>query len=361
MAEAERKLPAAGSAAPPVDPVAKAQAAAADAAVKDAKASLGGAVTVSRETAELPELQEVELDSYVVNDGVITATRIRGVVVDGYRFGRAAGYDFMLMRIAAAMDGIDLEPVSAYRTMEQQQGLYNERFVIPWQQISYRDHYAGKNRKSASGIKNGQAAYPGASNHQSGSAIDINVGLTIAEFASGRGRKNEKYLWLERNGAAFGFDNKEAPNEPWHWRHKSDTIVGKIEGLTVKGLTKAEIASLASSTSVPGARKFDILAAQREINASDRRDAANTARSTLLAMAVGGHLRRASDKKAAAALAGLRANSASLASASGSTGTSTPGETAAPAGPLPPRGMASGAELQAFNFETGLWGDGRIV
>lgn len=361
MAEAEKKQPSAGSGSPPTDPVAKAQAAAADAAVKDAKASLGAATPAARETAELPALEEVDLDSYTIAGDKITSVRIKGVRIDGYLFGRATGYDFMLMRIAAAMDGIDLEPTSAYRTMAQQQEIYNERFVIPWQQISYRDHYAGKNRKSAAGIDKGQAAYPGASNHQTGRAIDINVGLSIREFASGRGRKNEKYLWLERNGAAFGFDNKEAPNEPWHWRHQSDKIVGKIDGLTVKGLTKAEIDSLASSTSVPGARKFDILAAQREINASDRRDAANTARSTLLAMAVGGHLRRANDKKTAAALAGLRANEASLASASGATGASAPGATAAPAGPLPPRGMAAGAELQAFNFETGLWGDGSIV
>ncbi|MBN9164768.1 MAG: M15 family metallopeptidase [Myxococcales bacterium] len=48
------------------------------------------------------------------------------------------------------------------------------------------------------------AAVPGYSNHQSGSALDLNT--------SARG----VYSWLAKHGKAYGF-RRTVPSEKWHW------------------------------------------------------------------------------------------------------------------------------------------------
>ncbi|MFN7135837.1 MAG: D-alanyl-D-alanine carboxypeptidase family protein, partial [Myxococcales bacterium] len=81
--------------------------------------------------------------------------------------------------------GVRLNPVSGFRTMAQQQHLWN----------LYR-----------SGRGN-LAARPGYSNHQMGLSVDVTTNGSYNSAA---------YRWLARNARRYGFVN-DVRGEPWHW------------------------------------------------------------------------------------------------------------------------------------------------
>ena len=88
------------------------------------------------------------------------------------------------MKAAARRAGVSLSVVSGFRTMAQQRSLY----------AAYK---AGRGNL---------AARPGYSNHQGGTAADLNTG----------GYSSRSYKWLARNARAYGFVN-DVRGEPWHW------------------------------------------------------------------------------------------------------------------------------------------------
>ncbi len=95
---------------------------------------------------------------------------------------------FNAMKAAAAAAGINLHVNSGFRTMAEQQHLYNL-------------YKAGKGNL---------AAAPGYSNHQGGTSIDINMP---------GGYNGATYAWLKANGGKYGFVN-DVGGEPWHWTYK---------------------------------------------------------------------------------------------------------------------------------------------
>lgn len=104
----------------------------------------------------------------------------------GHKLRTDAAIAFVGMRSEAEKTaGVHLVINSAFRTMEEQNKLYRE----------YKD---GK-RKSV-------VAKPGYSNHQSGTAVDIETD----------GGKNKAYHWLVANAARHGYYNT-VKSEPWHW------------------------------------------------------------------------------------------------------------------------------------------------
>jgi peptidoglycan hydrolase-like protein with peptidoglycan-binding domain len=117
-------------------------------------------------------------------------------VLDGkpmvYRNGKpihahlSADWDRMVA--AAAADGVRLSVTSGYRTIAEQQALWND---------------ALKKYGSADAARK-WVAPPGKSNHQSGKAIDVGA--------------SDGHAWLRRNGAKFGF-SQPMSWEPWHWEH----------------------------------------------------------------------------------------------------------------------------------------------
>jgi LAS superfamily LD-carboxypeptidase LdcB len=96
---------------------------------------------------------------------------------------------FLAMQAAAKAAGFDFPAVSGFRSMEQQQSLY-QRWLA--------------------GTGN-MAAKPGFSNHQGGVSVDIgNVG----------GFNTPAYRWLASNASRFGFVNDVA-GEHWHWTFRT--------------------------------------------------------------------------------------------------------------------------------------------
>ena len=136
---------------------------------------------------------------------------------------------FRAMADAAKQDGISLRSVSAYRSYQTQQGLYQ--------------HYV-----SIDGKANAQrySARPGYSEHQTGLALDINTASISAHFEN-----TAEYAWLRANGARFGFllrypQEKESITgyryEPWHYRYVGQAIARTCmdQGLTYEEYLAAQ-------------------------------------------------------------------------------------------------------------------------
>ena len=114
------------------------------------------------------------------------------------------------MRAAAALDGVELQLVSAFRSVRYQAELIQRK------------------------LDDGQAidqilavsAAPGYSEHHSGAALDLTTpgsAVLEEEFAS-----TAAYAWLKQHAASHGFVESYPENnrhrisyEPWHWCHRS--------------------------------------------------------------------------------------------------------------------------------------------
>ncbi|MCB9704246.1 MAG: D-alanyl-D-alanine carboxypeptidase family protein [Myxococcales bacterium] len=107
------------------------------------------------------------------------------VKIDGKKVEVATANAYYAMQQAAAADGVGLQVVSGFRTMAEQEYLYN--------------CYINCNCNNCN-----LAAKPGYSNHQSGHALDLNTGAPGV------------YNWLETHGGAFGFE-RTVPKENWHY------------------------------------------------------------------------------------------------------------------------------------------------
>lgn len=109
---------------------------------------------------------------------------IRVVEVDGRPVEVRTANAYAVMAEAASRAGVEIRVVSGFRTMAQQQALYD----------------CWIRREPGCNL----AARPGYSNHQSGSALDLNT------------RDSRVLSWLGAHGAEYGF-SRTVEGEPWHW------------------------------------------------------------------------------------------------------------------------------------------------
>lgn len=120
----------------------------------------------------------------------------------------------------ARSDSIYPLAVSAYRTNQEQEKLYQEKL----------DAYIsdGYSKKQAITMTEGWVAKPGFSEHETGLAIDIN-----AES----GDADEVYSWLANNSYKYGFIVRYPTNksnitginyEPWHFRYVGEEVAEYI-------------------------------------------------------------------------------------------------------------------------------------
>ncbi len=145
---------------------------------------------VTPPSGNVPGLGPVSSTKGYVN-GV--ARNIQVATVDGKKVEVDTAKAYLRMKAAAAKDGVHLQINSGFRTMEQQQALWNG-----WQR-----RLPGYN----------PAARPGYSNHQSGVALDLNTQGSSRSQGTGK-----VYNWLANNAHKFGF--KRIPIEHWHWEYQ---------------------------------------------------------------------------------------------------------------------------------------------
>lgn len=118
----------------------------------------------------------------------------------------AAARAWQEMKAAACMDGIALEIVSAFRTLEDQAEIIREKLArdMPMETILTL------------------SAPPGYSEHHTGHAIDINT--PGCEEREEPFEHTEAFRWLLKNAGGFGFTLSYPRGntlgfiyEPWHW------------------------------------------------------------------------------------------------------------------------------------------------
>jgi hypothetical protein len=110
------------------------------------------------------------------------------VTIDGKPVEIETANAFKAMREAARAQGVKLQVVSGFRTMSEQRYLYKCYLNCDCNNCNF-------------------AVKPGYSNHQSGSALDLNT------------RGPGVLVWLRARAAEFGF-RETISSEPWHWEHK---------------------------------------------------------------------------------------------------------------------------------------------
>lgn len=158
-------------------------------------------------------LAQKNLPPHAVADEVIVAeTNAQGVA---FYLTPDATRAWHALKQAAANDGVAIEIVSSFRTLEHQADIIR--------------------RKLAQGLDIATiltlSAPPGYSEHHSGCAIDINTpGCIPTEecFAD-----TPAYAWLEKHAGQFGFILSYPRNnalgfiyEPWHWHFQSGSLQG---------------------------------------------------------------------------------------------------------------------------------------
>ena len=117
-----------------------------------------------------------------------------------------AGSAWHLMVAAAALDGVQLELVSAFRSRERQAQIVRGKFR---RGLGVNEIFA-------------VSAAPGFSEHHTGRAVDISTpGYAVLEEEF---EESEAFRWLQQNAKSYGFTmTYEKGNvygylyEPWHW------------------------------------------------------------------------------------------------------------------------------------------------
>lgn len=121
---------------------------------------------------------------------------------------------FQAMQAAARLAGVELVPISGYRTRGYQEGLFS-RAVGRY----------GSKQSAARWV-----APPGYSEHHTGLALDIGALERPDTDVEATFEDTPAFAWLKENADRFGFeisfprDNPQGVSyEPWHWRYTGPT------------------------------------------------------------------------------------------------------------------------------------------
>jgi zinc D-Ala-D-Ala carboxypeptidase len=147
------------------------------------------------------------------------ASELKPIVPDSsIKMRVAAANKFLQMQAAARQQGINLYPISGFRSITQQNELFFKVKEQRGQGVSKRAEVS---------------APPGYSEHHTGYAVDIGDGNTPATNLSPSFDKTATFRWLKANAPRYSFENSFPKNnlqgvsyEPWHWR-----FVGDIQSL----------------------------------------------------------------------------------------------------------------------------------
>lgn len=140
---------------------------------------------------------------------------LAAIVPDGsIKMRKPAAQAFREMVAAAQQEGVNLVPISGYRTLADQKYLYfnvkAERGQVPAERAKV-------------------SAPPGYSEHHTGYAVDIGDANAPALNLNPDFDKTAAFRWLKSNAAHYSFElsfpkgNKQGVSyEPWHWRYVGD-------------------------------------------------------------------------------------------------------------------------------------------
>lgn len=167
-----------------------------------------GAAASASETAESTKTILGHYPFEEVDDGELSD------IGGGILLNRATADAFRDMRAAARADGIDLLPLSGFRSVAVQKDLF---FGVK----AERGQTASERAKVS--------APPGHSEHHTGYAVDIGDANNGSTDLSERFETTAAFAWLQKNAPYYSFElsfpkgNAQGVNyEPWHWRYVGD-------------------------------------------------------------------------------------------------------------------------------------------
>ncbi len=137
------------------------------------------------------------------------------IVADGsFRLRKAAAAKYQAMVETARSEGISIVPISAFRSVQDQEVLFFEVKAQRGQDASERADVS---------------APPGYSEHHTGYAIDLGDGDAPSTNLSPDFETTAAFKWLEANAAFYSFElsftkgnTQGIAYEPWHWRYVGD-------------------------------------------------------------------------------------------------------------------------------------------
>ncbi len=161
-----------------------------------------------------PEAPESQLITISANRGIRMRKAAAQKFAEMVVAARSAGVMFAEMVVAARSAGVILVPISAFRSVKDQEPLF---FGV------------GAQRNQTPLERAALSAPPGHSEHHTGYAVDIGDGAVPATNLQTNFDNTKAYRWLQANAARFSFEmsfpkgNVQGVSyEPWHWRFVGD-------------------------------------------------------------------------------------------------------------------------------------------
>ena len=128
--------------------------------------------------------------------------------------------DFIKMYLSAKKQGVELKPISGFRSFEHQKSIWNRKYE------KYSRQYADPWKRIEKILR--FSAMPGTSRHHWGTDVDI-YSLNNKDFETTSGKR--VYRWLKENGHKYGFYQVYTAKrksgyleEKWHYTHLPTTI-----------------------------------------------------------------------------------------------------------------------------------------
>ncbi|MGB7415384.1 MAG: M15 family metallopeptidase [Thermosynechococcaceae cyanobacterium] len=140
---------------------------------------------------------------------------LKAISADGrLKLQTSAAESYQRMAAAARTAGVSLQPLSAFRTIKEQEFLF----------FKVKEQRAQDTAKRAD-----VSAPPQHSEHHTGYAIDVGDGSQPKTNLSESFDQTRTFKWLEANAPRFSFElsfpkgNAQGVSyEPWHWRYVGD-------------------------------------------------------------------------------------------------------------------------------------------
>ncbi|MEO1209511.1 MAG: M15 family metallopeptidase [Cyanobacteria bacterium J06638_20] len=184
-------------------------------AIIDSATSPSATATPSSETeADAPALPDDVLLGHFPYDEAPDST-LEPLTADGsIRLREAAAEPMTELLAAARRDDIQIELLSGFRSVEDQNTIFFDRKAERGQRAVERASVS---------------APPGYSEHHTGYAIDVGDAGEPETHLIEEFEDTEAFEWMEENAARFGFELSFPRNnpqgvsyEPWHWRFVGD-------------------------------------------------------------------------------------------------------------------------------------------
>ena len=160
----------------------------------------------------------VNLDNPLPDDFTVDLTLLYRIDDREFQVDARILDDALAMFNQAKLDGIDIFPTSAYRSVEYQEYLFDRSVQ------EYMD--SGANEEEAIAATASLIAVPASSEHHTGLAIDI-ISTEYTELDEGF-ENTPAFRWLDANAHKYGFilrypkdktDITQYSYEPWHYRY----------------------------------------------------------------------------------------------------------------------------------------------